>query len=166
MTGNSITCPGEPAPQRKGGRWKKGENRCLAAKGTPALVGFAQLMDHLLLVSLMDPPSCQKGLRKGGALPGHLIPSLPRGCRLRPQPDLANCNGEDWRPAQTFMSTWGPGLGLGALLPDPLGWAVVRAGADGASLRIRAIKPTPQYLLSPGGEGEACSPTHSFYVRG
>ena len=79
MIGNSITCPGEAAPQRKGGRWKKGENRCLAAKGTPALVGFAQLMDHLLLVALMDPPSCQKGPRKGGALPGHLIPSLPPG---------------------------------------------------------------------------------------
>lgn len=121
---------------------------------------------HLLLVALMDPSSCQKGLRKGGALPGHLIPSLPRGCRLRPQPDLANCNGEDWHPAQTSMSTWGPGLGLGPLLPDLPGWAVVRAGADGASLRIHPIRPTPQYVLSPGGEGEACSPTHSFYVRG
>lgn len=83
---------------------------------------------YLLLVALMDPPSCQKGLRKGGALPGHLIPSLPRGCRLRPQPDLASCNGEGWRPAQTSVSTWGPGLGLGSLLPDPPSWATVRAG--------------------------------------
>ena len=58
----------------------------------------------------------------------------------------------------------GPRPGTGATPPRPAQLGHSQSWADGASLRIHAIRPTPWYLLSPGGEGEACSSTHSCSV--
>ena len=77
VIGNSITCPGGAAPQRKGGRWKKGEKRCLAAKGTPALVGFAQLMDPPPVGGSHGPFILSEGPEegRGSSWPPHPIPA-------------------------------------------------------------------------------------------
>ena len=78
VTGNSITCPGGAALQRKGGWWKKGWKRCLAAKGTPGLVGFAQLMGPPPAGGSHGPSILSEGPEEGwsSSWSPHPIPAL------------------------------------------------------------------------------------------